>query len=63
MSILLEVEPSKTFIHGFLSKLVLSALKRLPFDDAVIKDIACLDPTKRSTSSNRDDKKISRAFF
>ena len=38
-------------VRAFLSKLVTSTLKRLPFDDIVINDIACLDPTERLTST------------
>lgn len=39
------------YVRAFLSKLVTSTLKRLPFDDVVINDIACLDPTERLTST------------
>ena len=38
-------------VRAFLSKLVTSTIKWLPFDDTVINDIACLDPTKRLTST------------
>ena len=36
-------------VHAVLSKLVTSMIKWLPFDDTVINDIACLDPTGRLT--------------
>ena len=38
-------------VCAFLSKLVTSALKRLPFHDPVIRDVACLDPAERLTST------------
>ena len=38
-------------VRAFLSKLVASSLKRLPFDDVVIRDISCLDPTERLTAT------------
>ena len=41
------------FVHvrSFLSNLVISARKRLPFHDSVISDISCLDPGERTTST------------
>ena len=41
------------FVHvrSFLSNLVISARKRLPFHDSVISDISCLDPRERTTST------------
>ena len=38
-------------VRAVLSKLVTSALKRLPFHDPVIRDVACLDPAERLTST------------
>ena len=38
-------------VRACLSKLVTSTIKRLPFDDVVINDIACLDPRERLTST------------
>lgn len=36
-------------VRAFLSMLVKSSLKQLPFDDLVIRDVACLDPPERLT--------------
>ena len=38
-------------VHAFLSKLVTSALKQLPFHDPIIRDVACPDPAERLTST------------
>ena len=38
-------------VCAFLSKLITSTLKQLPFDDPVFNDVACLDPTDRLTST------------
>ena len=38
-------------IRAFFSKMVTSTRKRLPFDDVVLSDIACLDPVERLTST------------
>ena len=46
-----HLENFYTHVRAFLSKLVASTLKRLPFDDVVISDITCLDPPERLTST------------
>ena len=47
-----DLENFYKHVRAFLSKLVTSTIKRLPFDDTVINDIiACLDPTERLTST------------
>ena len=38
-------------VREFLSKLIESALKRLPFEDTVLNDLVWLDPNERMTSS------------
>jgi len=47
------VDLANFYLHvcAFLSRLVTSALKHLPFDDQVIRDVACLDPAERLTST------------
>ena len=48
-------------VRAFLSKLVTSTLKRLPFDDPVV-NIACLDPTERLTSTTGTIKRLIERF-
>ena len=49
-------------VRAFLSKLVTSTLKRLPFDDPVINDIACLDPTERLNSTTGMIRRLMECF-
>ena len=52
------------FLHvrSFLSNLIVSARKRLPFDDTVISDISCLDPGERMSSTPGMMRRLSERF-
>ena len=49
-------------VRKFLSKLVTSAFKRLPFENSVLNDIVWLDPTERTTSTFHMVRRLAAQF-
>ena len=49
-------------VREFLSKLVSSAFKRLPFDDTILNDLVWLDPNERTTSKFSMVKRLADRF-